>query len=110
MPHRRRGIFSSGLAGCTCAGVILEPGEAARVSHKMTPDASQCATDSYEISCESGGKRPQLKIAELAEALGPGIALLRKRKRADAFACQSEKSIAHRGQYRWQRRLAQTRG
>jgi len=34
----------------------------------MTPDASQCATDSYEISCESGGKRPQLKIAELAEA------------------------------------------
>src|SRR6266852_2701105 len=109
MPHRRRGIFSSGLTGCTCcAGVILEQGEAARVSHKMTPGASQRAMRCYEFSCESGGKRPQLKIARFTEALGPGIALLRQGKRAYALAGQREKSIAHGGQNRRQCRLAQT--
>ena len=40
MPQRRRGIFSSGLARCTCAGVILELREKARVSHKMTSVSS----------------------------------------------------------------------
>ena len=46
------------------------------------------------------------RAAPAGAPLGPGIAVFRQRKRADALSGQSEKSIAHGWEYRRQCRLA----
>jgi hypothetical protein len=58
MPHRRRGIFRSGLAGCACAEVILALGE--QREYPTRCDRTQRrATDHDEFDCELGTEPAQ---------------------------------------------------